>query len=61
MKIKGLPGEYSFKALFRTGNGWELSNNYYFENPLPEDEEIRWPVEVYEDGSVYCPAPEELE
>lgn len=45
--------------------GWVTSFNVYFTeeevrkgNP---DREFKWPVEVYEDGTVYCPAPEEFE
>lgn len=60
MKIDKVPGEFAFKALFQTANGWELSTNYYFANPLPLDPMTKWPVEIDSDGFVYIPSEEEL-
>lgn len=61
MKIDRVPGEFFFKALFMRDGGWELSNRYYSENPYPGSPGTKWPVEVYEDGSIYVPSEEELE
>ena len=73
MKIKGLPGEFGFKALIKglkteTQNylGWTLTESRYFSlDEIPEYKEkeyfaVKWPVEVYEDGSVYIPHEDEL-
>lgn len=75
MKIKGLPGEFAFRALIqdyiRSGDsmyldGWKLTDKYYFtkQEVVTElsrsNDYFKWPVEVYEDGSVYIPSEEEL-
>lgn len=66
MKIKNVPGEFGFKALVNTQhNGWQLSTEYFFS--LEEarfgfiSASVKWPVEIFEDGVVYIPSPEELE
>lgn len=77
MKIKGLPGEFAFHALIKgTGtngyhslmwDGWKLSDEKFFTIDEIEvlrtryNTEIKWPVEVYDDGSIYIPSKEELE
>lgn len=75
MKINGIPGEFAFKALFKnywiTGStnmqdGWRLSEAFYFSEEDVKSEAKRqkgsykWPVEVYDDGSVYCPDESEV-
>lgn len=77
MKIKGLKGEFAFHALIKgTGrngyigtmwDGWQISESKFF----IEDEidtlrnelntQIKWPAEVWEDGSIYIPTINELE
>ncbi len=67
MKIKGQPGEFAFKALKPTVEvggehgvwGYELSNQYYLIKPNISG--WIWPVEVYEDGSIYIPDVSEYE
>lgn len=76
MKIKNVPGEVAFKALFVNNlfigdslirDGWRLSRNYYF-----SEEEVKcdanrfkssykWPVEIWENGTIYIPSKEELQ
>lgn len=72
MKINGLKGESSFYVLYKNlrlsdfKSGWHLSTQRYF--TLEEahrdwdgiEFEIKWPAEVWEDGSVYIPTMEEL-
>lgn len=69
MKIKGLPGEFAFKALTslpkHNPTEWRLSLDYFFslEDAIvaADGAEVKWPVEVYENGSIYIPSQEELE
>lgn len=61
MKIEGQKGEFAYKALFNISNGWELSNNFYFENPFPTNKDVKWPVEEISPGCIYIPSAEELE
>ena len=63
MKIANIPGEWGFKAIYRTKPyGWYLSKGFF----LSKDEadktllflhsdllEVKWPVEVMDNGSVY--------
>jgi len=72
MKVNKLPGEFGFKALFpplldseiNLPHEFVLSVGYYF---TLEDAQAmggkytKWPCEVWEDGSIYCPTLEELE
>lgn len=60
MKIDNLDGEFAFKALFKTNNGWELSDNFYLENLLPINKEVKWPVEIYDNGTIHIISKEEL-
>lgn len=72
MQINGLKGEFAFKALWKekaSPAGWQLSENYYlnlksaeisYYSPGKITVEVKWPAEVYEDGTVYIPAEEEL-
>lgn len=73
MKIKGMSGEFGFKAALKgttpeTGiyKGWWITDRVFFSKEeidilyTPEFWEVKWPVEVYEDGSVYVPSQEEL-
>jgi len=62
MKIKGLPGEFGFRALFcdYSASKWKLSDSFYFYKPVLPDCKVKWPVEVFDDGSVYIPSLEEL-
>jgi len=71
MKIEGQSGEFAFKALIKylgSSNrieNWTLSDQFFF---LKEDviftyggtHEIKWPCEVYDDGTVYIPSEDEL-
>lgn len=65
MKIKGMDGEFGFKALVRdygsVFSGWKLTDKYFFECPTSPSEQIKWPVEVLDDGSIYIPSEEELQ
>lgn len=64
MKINSLPGEMGFKALLTWDNGWHLTEGYFFSKEEVEAHaegiKYKWPVEVWEDGSCYVAAPEEL-
>lgn len=66
MKLPRVPGEFAFKALVQvTGmSGWYLSGLVFFTKEEAQGyfarSNIKWPVEVYEDGTVYVPAEEEL-
>ncbi len=74
MKCNGIPGEFAFRALFLkpTFNnqepyyypGWVVSENCYFSLKEAErsnpDFKVKWPVEVYEDGSIYIPSEGEI-
>ena len=60
MKIKGLLGEFAFKALYKG----VLSERYFktfIEAQNAFDETVIWPIEVYDNGTVYIPAQEELQ
>ncbi len=74
MKCNGIPGEFAFKALIAglseeigKNQGWRLTEERFFS--LEEVRrwytlkyfDIKWPVEVYEDGSIYIPDQSELE
>ncbi len=59
MKIKGLPGEFYFRAFYKG----ELTFRYFrsfLEAQSAYDETIIWPVEIM-DGTAYVPSQEELE
>lgn len=69
VRIPNVPGEFSFKALIHTSYtpttyaGWRLSDHVFFsleeaKEAFPNSE-IKWPVEVWEDGSVYVATEEE--
>lgn len=65
MKISKVPGEFGFKALFQLTSGWVLSEQYFFsledaKCTCPSTMNIKWPVEVYENGSIYIPTEDEL-
>ncbi len=64
MKILNVPGEFAFKAMIKNGNGWKLTNEYYFNQKevmhFNEGYETIWPVEE-QDGQIYVPSQEELE
>lgn len=63
MKINGLPGEFAFKALIRREGpytSWEATPEYYFEQPHIIGYVVKWPVEVWDNGSVYIPNENEL-
>lgn len=77
MKVKNIPGEFAFYALIKgTGlngymstmwDGWRVSECMFFtpdEIQVLRDKlhtEIKWPVEVYEDGSVRVISQEEID
>lgn len=73
MKLSGEkmpPGEFAFKALVSYPNPggpreWHLSLTYFFSREDAEKSApsamIKWPVEEFEDGTVYIPSKEELE
>jgi len=64
MRIANTDGEWGFKALGRINAqmGWELSSWYYLslEEAKKWSPEVKWPVEVFENGSVYIPDESEL-
>lgn len=69
MKIEGIEGEYAFKALIRNpGNyAWDLTPFYYLnikdiekDYPNVVETDVKWPVEVMENGAIYVPSKEEL-
>lgn len=70
MKIENVPGEYGFKALIKWDSGiWGLTEGYflnekevidYIKHHEDKSREFKWPVEVNDNGSIYCPAKEEL-
>lgn len=70
MKINTLPGEFGFRALIYNSflKSWQLSETYYFtEDEVkqyvmhfePTDGKYKWPVEVWENGSIYISDQEE--
>ena len=68
MKIGNVPGEFGFRALVKEDAGWLFNPRVFF--TAEEAKEwfdkfpgtlYKWPVEVYEDGSIYVPDPSELE
>lgn len=68
MKISNIPGEFGFKALVKYEQDFTymLDHRVFFtldavKAAFGPNADIKWPVEVYEDGSVYVPAKEELE
>lgn len=65
MKINNVSGEYGFKALIRTGNGWKLTPEYYLSQKevleFNEGYSVVWPVEVQDGDIVYIPEKSELE
>lgn len=75
MKINGVPGEFAFKAaIFEAPSSWVVTTEYFFSKeealqffgrewdctPKEAAPEVRWPVEVLDNGSIYVPAEEEL-
>lgn len=64
MKIDNVPGEFAFKALYLFESEWKLTIGYFFSFDEAKTrcgtDEIKWPVEVHEDGTIYVPAEEEL-
>lgn len=68
MKIEGVSGEFAFRALVRyIDSTWKpdwIITPYYFNRNEVEERypgyEIKWPIEVYEDGSIYIPSEGEL-
>lgn len=66
MKIDRVPGELGFRALVRDQDkvGWLLSDTYFFDTEelimLYPQTQFKWPVEVWEDGTIYIPSEEEL-
>jgi len=70
MKIENVPGEFAFKALIkwkRDASSWGISTDFFFSKEEveiyynPEEWDIKFPIEVLDNGSIYCPAKEELE
>lgn len=66
MKINTLPGDFLFKGLIKINNTnkWILTEEYFLsaedmKKSLTGTAEIKWPVEVYDDGSIYVPDPSE--
>lgn len=72
MKLEMVPGEFAFKALirFKLGDsevkGYKISELFFlskedveFHYPL-KDWIVMWPVEILDNGTLYCPAEEEL-
>lgn len=54
-----------FKAIYRDGGAWKLSEHYFFSEEEVKDflgtiYKYKWPVEVWENGSIYVPSEEEL-
>lgn len=72
MKTDKVPGEFAFRALVlgycghpgTSVHSWQLTDGYFFELGEVKLEypnlPIKWPVEVWEDGTVYIPSEEEL-
>lgn len=65
MKIEGMAGEFAFKALFQLTSGWVLSEQFFFsledaKATCPQTMNIKWPVEVYDNGTIYIPNEDEL-
>ncbi len=68
MKINGLNGEFAFHCLkpsiFEGSHYWVISDDYFFSKEEAQKHygtlDIKWPVQVYEDGSVYIPHESEL-
>lgn len=70
MRFKGIKGEWGFKALARVkgeGNSYGLTCDVFFSKKeltqyYPEEcWDIKWPVEVYEDGSIRVIDEDELD
>jgi hypothetical protein len=69
MRTELQPGEFGFRALINLGEGWDLTELYFMtledlKKTYPrayEENRVKWPVEVYSDGSVYVPDQSELE
>ena len=68
MKLKSLEGDFAFKGLFKSKNstdGWKPTIEVYFSKDeiikdFGDTFDVKWPIEVYEDGSVYIPCDSEL-
>lgn len=64
-----MSGEFGFKALISWSpeNYWRPTDTVFFsydevKNAFPDKSiKIKWPIEVFEDGSVYIPSEEELQ
>jgi hypothetical protein len=59
MKLGHMEGDFGFKALIKKQGGWILTAEFYLhssEIPLSETTlDVKWPVEVMDNGSVYIP------
>lgn len=76
MKINGMPGEFGFRALvqssweyFQQGiekniEAWTLTQDYFLSKEDAEKflspNKFKWPIEVYDNGTIYIPAEDEL-
>lgn len=68
MRIDTVPGDYSFKALYTYGVGWQVTDIYFFTREEVEyyfrDLKVhqwKWPIEYQHDGEVvYVPSEEEF-
>ena len=72
MKMGNIPGEFGFKAAYRAAGGWGVSDAFFFNKEeaikclsymsiSPDLVEVKWPVEINENGTVYVPDPSEFE
>lgn len=65
MKCGMQPGEFGFKGLIKDYFGWMPTQGYFFSleeivNRYPETE-VKWPMEMLDNGGIYCPDASELE
>lgn len=56
--------EHAFKALIKTGNGWKLSHEYFFNQKevmhFCEGLEVIWPVSMIEGDIIEVPSEGDL-
>lgn len=65
MKIRGMKGDFAFKALYHLPSGWVLSEQYFFSiedvgSSCGPKVQFIWPVEIGDNGEIYVPSEDEL-
>lgn len=61
MKIENMSGEFAFKGMVKLDGRWIITGYYFSLDELKTDptysrsNEVKWPVEVLDNGGVYIP------